>query len=77
MSVINDINIAIGDTEKPVYLIPDRHKAIELAYELSEAGDYVLLAGKGHETYQLVCGKRLPFCERDILEHTDELNLVY
>lgn len=77
MSVINDIREAIGETDKPIYLIPDRQKAIERAYEIAEDGDYVLLAGKGHESYQLILGKRVPFCEREILEHTDELNLVH
>lgn len=77
ISVINDIRDAIGETDKPIYLIPDRQKAIEKAYEIAEDGDYVLLAGKGHESYQLILGKRVPFCEREILEHTDELNLVH
>ena len=77
MSVINDINEAIGDTDKPVYLIPDRQKAIEKAYEIAKDGDFILLAGKGHESYQLISGKRVPFSERDILEHTDALNLVH
>ena len=34
-------------------------------------GDYILFAGKGHEEYQLVCGKRIPFSERKILEELD------
>ena len=35
--------------------------------ELAEDGDVILLAGKGHERYQLVGIRRLPFCEADIL----------
>ena len=76
MSVINEINAAIGETDKPVYMIPDREKAIEKAVEISRAGDYVLLAGKGHETYQLICGERIPFSEQEILYHVDKLNLI-
>ena len=76
MSVIREINASIGDVDKPVYMIPDREKAIEKAVEISRAGDFVLLAGKGHETYQLICGERIPFSEKEILEHIDKLNLL-
>ena len=48
-------------------VIPDRRHAIEYAVETARPGDIVLLAGKGHENYQLVRGVRFPFCERDIL----------
>ena len=73
MSVINEINAAVGDTDKPVYLIPDRKDAIEKAVEIAGAGDYVLLAGKGHENYQLIDGVRMEFSERSILELADAI----
>ncbi len=69
--VINDIRDAMEDTDKPVYMIPDRQKAIEKAVEIAEDGDFILLAGKGHETYQLISGRRVPFSERKILEKAD------
>lgn len=47
--------------------IADRKDAILKAIDVSEEGDIVLLAGKGHEDYQLVSGKKLPFSEREIL----------
>ena len=47
--------------------IPDRREAIRYALRHARAGDLVLLAGKGHEDYQLVGGRRLPFSEREIL----------
>lgn len=71
MRVINDIREAVGETDKPVYMIPDREEAVMKAYELAESGDYILLAGKGHETYQLIMGERVPFSERRILELAD------
>jgi UDP-N-acetylmuramoyl-L-alanyl-D-glutamate--2,6-diaminopimelate ligase len=71
MQVINDIHGAITDSNKPIFLIPDRKEAVRKAYELAEDGDFVLLAGKGHETYQLIKGERVPFSERMILEQTD------
>jgi UDP-N-acetylmuramoyl-L-alanyl-D-glutamate--2,6-diaminopimelate ligase len=71
MRVINDIREAVGETDKPVYMIPDREEAVMKVYELAESGDYILLAGKGHETYQLIMGERVPFSERRILELAD------
>lgn len=77
MDVVNDINSHITDRSKPVYLIPDRKEAIAKAYELAEDGDFVLLAGKGHEDYQLIMGERISFSEKKILKKLDLLNLVY
>ena len=77
MDVINDINAELQDLDKPVYLIPDRQTAIEKAVEIAEPGDVVLLAGKGHEGYQLIRGERVPFSERRILQRADVLFTVY
>lgn len=51
--------------------IYDRRKAICTAFEMAEDGDIVLLAGKGHESYQLVSGERLAFSEREVLSELD------
>jgi UDP-N-acetylmuramoyl-L-alanyl-D-glutamate--2,6-diaminopimelate ligase len=76
-SIMNDINDAIKSTDKPVYLIADRKDAIGKAVEIAEDGDYILLAGKGHETYQLIHGQRVPFCEREILKLYDIIHSKY
>ncbi|MBO5256503.1 MAG: UDP-N-acetylmuramoyl-L-alanyl-D-glutamate--2,6-diaminopimelate ligase, partial [Clostridia bacterium] len=47
--------------------VADREEAIRLAVRIAETGDIVLLAGKGHETYQLIEGKKVPFSERAIV----------
>ena len=47
--------------------VPDRKEAIAYAVSVAEQGDIVLLAGKGHETYQLIDGKKVPFSEKEIL----------
>ena len=47
--------------------LTEREEAIEYAVEHSEPGDIILLAGKGHENYQLVRGKRVPFSERELI----------
>lgn len=53
--------------------IPDRKEAIEYAVKNAVSGDIVLIAGKGHEAYQLIDGKRLPFSERDIIQNAAAL----
>jgi len=45
---------------------PDRRKAIELAIENARPDDIVLLAGKGHETYQIIGTKKFDFSDKDI-----------
>ncbi len=51
----------------PYIAIPDRKKAILYALENSKQGDIILLAGKGHETYQLISGVREHFSESEII----------
>lgn len=70
-SVIDDICSHLTGFDGPLYRIEDREVAIRFASELAEAGDFVLLAGKGHENYQLIGNNRIPFCERDILLATE------
>ena len=56
-----------GMTSKPHHRVTDRREAIALALSLSRPGDTVLLAGKGHETYQVVGTVKQPFDEREIV----------
>ena len=48
-------------------IIPSRELAIKTALQLASSGDVILLAGKGHETYLDIEGKKIPFDERDFL----------
>ncbi len=48
--------------------IPDREEAIKYAVNTSKPGDIILLAGKGHENYQLIRGTKVPFCERELVQ---------
>ncbi len=52
----------------PYVTEPDREKAVRMAVRMAQPGDIVLFAGKGHESYQLVSGQKLPFSERDIIK---------
>ncbi len=52
---------------KKCLTIPDRREAIDTAVGLAEPGDIILLAGKGHETYQEIAGERIPFSDKETL----------
>jgi len=56
------------DKRNDVLAIPDRREAIKTAVMLAREGDIVLVAGKGHETYQEIEGKKYPFDDREILQ---------
>ena len=52
----------------PYTCIIDRRDAIRAAIGMAEDGDIILFAGKGHEDYQLINGKKLHFVEREIIK---------
>ena len=56
-------------------IIEDRRLAIRRGLEMMEEGDMVLLAGKGHETYQEIKGKKYPFDEHKIV--SEEIALLF
>ena len=56
--------LAGGFSEKGHVIEADRRTAIRLAIGASRPGDIILIAGKGHETYQLIGGRRLDFDDR-------------
>jgi UDP-N-acetylmuramoyl-L-alanyl-D-glutamate--2,6-diaminopimelate ligase len=58
---------------KPSHIEPDRRLAIAFAVKNAKAEDTILVAGKGHETYQLISGIKHPFS--DVLEVSHLLNL--
>jgi UDP-N-acetylmuramoyl-L-alanyl-D-glutamate--2,6-diaminopimelate ligase/murE/murF fusion protein len=53
-----------GFTDKGHVIEPNRRRAIELGIRVSRPGDAVLIAGKGHETYQIIGRETLPFDDR-------------
>ena len=65
--IINDMKKGIR-TEASCKVIPDRREAI--AFALCNAGehDLVLIAGKGHEEYQEIAGRRLPFSDYAVVD---------
>ena len=57
-----DMKIGLpAEVSKEVFFIADRGEAIKKACSLALAGDYILLAGKGHEKHQEILGVKVPF----------------
>ena len=67
LHIIRDIAQSFGKDSCPYIEIADRETAIVHAISIALPGDIILLAGKGHERYQLIAGKHFPFCEREIV----------
>ena len=66
-AIIAEIASYFTTNSCPYVAIADRKKAIEHALSMSQHGDIILLAGKGHESYQLICGNREKFSEAEII----------
>ena len=73
MNIIGEITTYFTSNSCPYEAIPDRKQAIEYALKKSVKGDIILLAGKGHETYQLINGVREEFSEAQIVRDSFDL----
>jgi UDP-N-acetylmuramoyl-L-alanyl-D-glutamate--2,6-diaminopimelate ligase len=65
-TIIDDI--LKGMPEQNRFVEPDRRAAIRKAMALSQAGDIILVAGKGHEPYQIIGDQQLPFSDYEQLK---------
>ena len=66
--IIDDIKTGIEKTDGKYVEIIDRKEAIAYAIHHGEPGDIVVLAGKGHEDYQEIKGKKYPMDERVLIQ---------
>ena len=66
MAIIEDIKRGLGRTSARI--IENRREAIAEALRLSKRGDTVLVAGKGHEDYQIIGAERSHFSDRETIE---------
>lgn len=69
LDIIEHIEAGLGDTAasgKPYIRIPDRREAITEAISMARAGDTVLIAGKGHEDYQILGTGKHHFDDREV-----------
>jgi UDP-N-acetylmuramoyl-L-alanyl-D-glutamate--2,6-diaminopimelate ligase len=65
LKIISDIVVGLQKTNGKYMIEPDREKAIALAMDQALPGDIVLLAGKGHENYQILADRTLEFDDRE------------
>ncbi len=66
--IIKDILKGLENTDIPYDVVVDRKKAIFHSLQIAEKGDIIVLAGKGHEDYQILAGmKHIHFDEREIV----------
>ena len=66
-AIIDDIKTGIGRTDGKYVEIIDRKEAIAYAIHHGQPGDIIVLAGKGHEDYQEIKGKKYPMDERVLI----------
>ena len=68
LDIIADIRTGIEKTDGKYVEIPDRKEAIAWAIHHGQPGDVIVLAGKGHEDYQEIKGKKYPMDERVLIQ---------
>jgi UDP-N-acetylmuramoyl-L-alanyl-D-glutamate--2,6-diaminopimelate ligase len=67
--IIRDIVAGLANPQaETVHVEPDRRAAIEWAIGRARGGDVVLIAGKGHEAYQILGKQKLPFSDKDVAQ---------
>lgn len=68
MEIIKEMQKGVGPTDaKKTLVMLDREEAIKTACMLAKEKDIILVAGKGHETYQEVKGVKRPFDDREVV----------
>ncbi len=68
-AIIDDVVAGFENCHSPAISVePDRKIAIEMAIEAAEPDDIVLIAGKGHETYQIIGTEKFDFSDKEIAE---------
>jgi UDP-N-acetylmuramoyl-L-alanyl-D-glutamate--2,6-diaminopimelate ligase len=66
LAILAEVEPALKATGTPYIIEPDRAAAIRLALEAAKPGDVVLLAGKGHETEQILVDRTIPFDDSEV-----------
>jgi UDP-N-acetylmuramoyl-L-alanyl-D-glutamate--2,6-diaminopimelate ligase len=66
LQIMNDVLVGLRRTDTPTIVEPDRAAAIRKAIDEARAGDILILAGKGHETYQIFRDRTIHFDDREV-----------
>lgn len=66
LQILNEIETGMHKGPAPYKIVPDRREAIKLAVTMARKGDVVVIAGKGHEDYQILRDKTIPFDDRKL-----------
>ena len=66
--IVQEIEIGAKKTKGKYIVITDRTEAIKYAIQMATKNDIIVLAGKGHETYQEINGEKHPYDEREIIK---------
>lgn len=67
LRIINDAIVGLQKAQAKYMVEPDRERAIERALDEAQPGDILLLAGKGHETYQILRDRTIDFDDREVV----------
>ena len=70
--IIDDILAGTSGSHAQVQIEVDRRQAIERAVSLAQKGDFVVIAGKGHETYQIFKERTIHFDDREVVREALE-----
>ena len=66
LKIISDIEVGLAEAGKQYLAISDRREAIDRAIRTAQSGDVVIIAGKGHENYQIIGSDKFHFDDREV-----------
>jgi UDP-N-acetylmuramoyl-L-alanyl-D-glutamate--2,6-diaminopimelate ligase len=64
LAILAEIEPGLRNASSAYRIVPDRREALAAVLAMAERGDVVVIAGKGHENYQIIGGQTLPFDDR-------------
>jgi UDP-N-acetylmuramyl tripeptide synthase len=66
LDILKEIEPGLRRGTAPYSMVPDRREAIASAISMAKIGDVVVIAGKGHEDYQIIGNRIIPFDDRTL-----------